>query len=196
MPADPDRIKDLFLASINLPVAARSGFLADACKGDPELQAAVERLLAAHNSPDSRIDLEAIEPPRGNSTGLYDPDGATKDLKSGADERPGPHDTPKPLLAGRYSLVKPIGEGGMGSVWMAQQIEPIKRTVAVKLIKPGMDSRQVLARFAAERQALAIMDHPNIAKVFSMQHQPGWPPSSSWSWWREPLSRNSATGSD
>src|SRR5262249_36588810 len=58
-----------------------------------------------------------------------------------------------------------IGEGGMGTVWMAQQTEPVKRLVAIKLIKPGMDSRQVLARFEAERQALALMDHPNIAKV-------------------------------
>src|SRR6202012_1932594 len=69
------------------------------------------------------------------------------------------------VLAGRYTLLEEIGEGGMGSVWMARQTEPIKRTVAVKLIKPGMDSKAVLARFDAERQALALMDHPNIAKV-------------------------------
>src|SRR5262245_19234415 len=69
------------------------------------------------------------------------------------------------VLAGRYKLLEPIGEGGMGTVWMAQQQEPVKRLVAVKLIKAGMDSRQVIARFEAERQALALMDHPNIAKV-------------------------------
>ena len=69
------------------------------------------------------------------------------------------------MLAGRYKLLEPIGEGGMGTVWMAEQTEPVRRLVAVKLIKPGMDSRQVLARFEAERQALALMDHPNIAKV-------------------------------
>src|SRR5262249_14986137 len=62
-------------------------------------------------------------------------------------------------------LVQPIGEGGMGSVWLAQQTEPVRRLVALKLIKPGMDSRQVVARFEAERQALALMDHPNIARV-------------------------------
>src|SRR4029453_10708527 len=62
-------------------------------------------------------------------------------------------------------LVEPIGEGGMGRVWMAQQTEPVKRVVAVKLIKAGMDSNQVVARFEAERQALALMDHPNIARV-------------------------------
>src|SRR5262249_42220142 len=65
---------------------------------------------------------------------------------------------------GPYRLVQPLGEGGMGSVWMAEQREPVRRQVALKLIKPGMDSRQVLARFEAERQALALMDHPHIAR--------------------------------
>src|SRR5262249_33714262 len=69
------------------------------------------------------------------------------------------------VLAGRYKLLELVGEGGMGTVWMAQQTEPVKRLVAVKLIKAGMDSKQVLTRFEAERQALALMDHPNIAKV-------------------------------
>jgi serine/threonine protein kinase/Tfp pilus assembly protein PilF len=68
-------------------------------------------------------------------------------------------------VIGSYKLIEQIGEGGMGRVWMAQQIEPVKRLVAVKLIKAGMDSRQVIARFEAERQALALMDHPNIARV-------------------------------
>src|SRR5689334_15561003 len=67
---------------------------------------------------------------------------------------------------GRYKLMQQIGEGGMGSVWVAEQMEPVRRQVAIKLIKLGMDSDQVLARFEAERQALALMDHPNIAKVF------------------------------
>ena len=69
-------------------------------------------------------------------------------------------------LAGKYRLLQRIGEGGMGSIWVAQQSEPVKRQVAIKLIKAGLDSKQVLARFDAERQALAMMDHPNIAKVF------------------------------
>jgi serine/threonine protein kinase len=69
-------------------------------------------------------------------------------------------------LGGRYKLLENIGEGGMGSVWVAEQQQPVKRRVAIKLIKAGMDSKQVLARFEAERQALAVMDHPNIAKVF------------------------------
>src|SRR5437773_3967196 len=68
-------------------------------------------------------------------------------------------------MMGPYKLIQQIGEGGMGAVWMAQQTEPVKRLVAVKLIKTGMDSRQVIARFEAERQALALMDHPHIARV-------------------------------
>src|SRR5206468_3881787 len=68
-------------------------------------------------------------------------------------------------VIGPYKLIEIIGEGGMGTVWLAQQSEPVKRLVAVKLIKPGMDSRQVLVRFEAERQALALMDHPHIARV-------------------------------
>jgi serine/threonine protein kinase len=68
-------------------------------------------------------------------------------------------------MIGRYKLLQPIGEGGFGSVWMAEQHEPVKRRVALKIIKLGMDTRQVIARFEAERQALAMMDHPNIAKV-------------------------------
>src|SRR5205085_8997873 len=69
------------------------------------------------------------------------------------------------LIAGRYLLKQKLGEGGMGEVWVAKQTEPVKRNVALKLIKTGMDSRAVLARFEAERQALALMDHPHIARV-------------------------------
>jgi serine/threonine protein kinase/WD40 repeat protein len=79
---------------------------------------------------------------------------------------PTPEPAPGTLIAGRYKLLERIGEGGMGEVWMAEQREPIQRKVALKIIKAGMDTRQVVARFEAERQALALMDHPNIAKVF------------------------------
>ena len=72
------------------------------------------------------------------------------------------------IIAGKYKLLEAIGEGGMGAVWMAQQIEPVKRLVALKLIKAGMDSKTVIARFDAERQALSMMDHPNIARVFDV----------------------------
>ena len=68
-------------------------------------------------------------------------------------------------IGDRYRLLEEIGEGGMGDVWVAEQLQPVRRRVAIKLIKPGMDSRQVLSRFELERQALALMDHPNIAKV-------------------------------
>src|SRR5919201_1405693 len=69
-------------------------------------------------------------------------------------------------LIGPYRLVRQIGEGGMGVVYRAQQLQPIRRDVALKIIKPGMDTKQVIARFETERQALAVMDHPNIARVF------------------------------
>ncbi len=157
MPADPNRLKDLFLAAAALPIADRPAFLAEACNGDSDLLAAAERLLAAHVAPDSRID-----PDRASSSDLVATCASFAPGNTGDSRRP---EAPGLVLASRYKLVEPIGEGGMGTVWMAQQVEPIKRVVAVKLIKAGMDSRAVLARFEAERQALALMDHPNIAKV-------------------------------
>ncbi len=167
MPADPNRAKDLFLAATDLPAAERPAFLAGSCAGDLDLLASVERLLAAHDAPDSRIDRGAAEPDDLRATGTISDTGrgaALNGLTAGTDDRRR-RDAPGTVLGGRYKLVEPIGEGGMGSVWMAQQTEPVRRTVAVKLIKAGMDSRAVLARFDAERQALALMDHPNIAKV-------------------------------
>jgi serine/threonine protein kinase len=153
MPADPSRVKDLFLAAAELPAADRPAFLAKECEGDAELLAAVERLLAAHAAPDSRIDRPAGDPGTASAGGQRS---AAADCPAAAAGL---------VLAGRYKLVERIGEGGMGEVWMAQQVEPVKRAVAVKLIKAGMDSKAVLARFEAERQALALMDHPHIAKV-------------------------------
>src|SRR5205814_1441924 len=79
---------------------------------------------------------------------------------------PGPSAAGAGSTVGPYKLLQRIGEGGMGTVWMAEQEQPVRRRVALKLIKPGMDSARVLARFEQERQALALMDHPNIAKVF------------------------------
>src|SRR5262249_40543157 len=86
------------------------------------------------------------------------PVGVASTIDAPASESPG-------TVIGPYKLLEQIGEGGMGIVWMAQQAEPVRRLVAAKLIKAGMDSKQVIARFEAERQALALMDHPNIARV-------------------------------
>jgi WD40 repeat protein/serine/threonine protein kinase len=156
MPAvDPNRVRDLFLAAADLPVAGQNDFLAGQCGKDTNLLAAVERLLAAHAEPASILDPSTTQfVERADNLSLTESFEAIPDR---ADQ-----DT---VLAGRYKLVELIGEGGMGSVWSARQTEPIKRMVAVKLIKPGMDSKAVLARFEAERQALSLMDHPNIARV-------------------------------
>jgi serine/threonine protein kinase/Flp pilus assembly protein TadD len=123
----------------------RREYVHQACGGDEARIAQVEALLAAADAPDSLLDHPAAATP---ATTIEPP----------ATECPG-------TVIGPYKLIEPIGEGGMGSVWMAQQTQPVKRLVAVKLIKAGMDSRQVIARFEAERQALALMDHPNIARV-------------------------------
>ncbi|WP_435019984.1 WD40 repeat domain-containing serine/threonine protein kinase [Tundrisphaera sp. TA3] len=126
----------------------REAFLDRACRGDATLRDAVDRLLAAH------ADLGDF----------LDPVAPTEDASAGAAGTPGLG--PGALLAGRYELIEVIGEGGMGAVWSARQVEPVRRVVAVKLIRAGMDGRRVLARFEAERQALALMDHSHIARVF------------------------------
>jgi eukaryotic-like serine/threonine-protein kinase len=136
----------------------RAAYLDEACGGDAALRDRVEALLRAHEQ------LGGFLEPRvttGSETASLAATPANP--MTGA------------VIAGRYKLIEEIGEGGMGTVWMAQQTEPVKRGVAVKLIKPGMDSKQVLARFEAERQALALMDHPNIAKVLGggMTGEPG-----------------------
>ncbi|MGA2254696.1 MAG: serine/threonine-protein kinase, partial [Thermoguttaceae bacterium] len=114
----------------------------------------------------------------GDAAGLANPAGILRGQVRDADGEPAvgtstaaktvayvPSEQPGTIIAGRYKLLEAIGEGGMGSVWVAEQMQPVRRKVALKLIKPGMDSKSVLARFEAERQALAVMDHPNIAKV-------------------------------
>ncbi len=121
---------------------ARAAFLERVCPDRLQRQRVAERLAAV--APSHPIDLA--------NTGAYEP--ATGNVSASVGDRIGP-----------YKLLESIGEGGMGSVYMALQSVPVKRTVAVKVIKAGMDSRAVLARFEAERQAIAMMDHPNIAKV-------------------------------
>jgi eukaryotic-like serine/threonine-protein kinase len=120
--------------------AEREAYLASACSGDAELRAAVDSLLAAAVHADERLPQTLVPPP--------EPLG----------EAPG-------KTIGRYKLVEQIGEGAFGVVFIAEQREPVKRRVALKVIKAGMDTREVVGRFEAERQALALMDHPNIAKV-------------------------------
>jgi eukaryotic-like serine/threonine-protein kinase len=135
----------IFLKALNKPSPdERAAFLDQACGGNDELRRSVELLLRAHD----RAGGFLADSPA--------PAGATVDLP--ITELPG-------TVIGPYKLIEQIGEGGMGTVWMAQQTEPVKRLVALKLIKAGMDSKQVVARFEAERQALALMDHPNIARV-------------------------------
>ncbi len=138
-------IDSIFLAAVEMPNhAARSEYLDRVCSGDAELRRRVERLLAAQSKVGSFLDDPAPE--------LH----ATRDQP--ALENAG-------TQIGPYKLLQQIGEGGFGVVFMAEQQHPVRRTVALKIIKPGMDTRQVIARFESERQALAIMDHPNIAKV-------------------------------
>jgi tetratricopeptide (TPR) repeat protein len=132
--------ESLFADALEKPPQERAAFLDAACAGDPILRKNVESLLSAYDAG------QFLERP------------AASAAEPTIAEQPG-------TVLGPYKLVEQIGEGGMGTVWMAQQIEPVKRLVALKVIKPGMDSKQVLARFEAERQALALMDHPNIARV-------------------------------
>jgi eukaryotic-like serine/threonine-protein kinase len=130
--------------------AERAAYLDEACAGNPRLRADVEALLRAHATDPGFLERPAVTVVLSSAGEPPEP---------AAPERPGVE------LAGRYKLLERIGDGGMGSVWVAEQSQPVRRRVAVKLVKPGMDSRQVVARFEAERQALALMDHPNITKV-------------------------------
>jgi eukaryotic-like serine/threonine-protein kinase len=140
------RAEQLFAQALEFPVQERAAFLTGACGSDHALRERVEKLLAAHEAaarflPD---DSDEVAPTVLATTTLSEGPGA---------------------IIGRYKLLEKIGEGGFGAVYVAEQREPVKRRVALKIIKLGMDTRQVVARFEAERQALALMDHPNIAKV-------------------------------
>jgi serine/threonine protein kinase/tetratricopeptide (TPR) repeat protein len=146
MNADPRSAKAIFLEAVERHAPEQwARFLDEACAGQPELRQRVEVLLQAHQEAGTSGPQPSLE------------DAAPRD-GAGAAEGPG-------TRIGPYKLLERIGEGGMGEVWMAEQTEPVRRRVALKVIKAGMDSAQVVARFEAERQALALMDHPNIAKV-------------------------------
>jgi eukaryotic-like serine/threonine-protein kinase len=164
----------LFHEALAQPPAERATFLDQACAGQPQLRAAVEALLAAHGASGSLLDRPRElaqtgdsdpDEPKSGATGqsTLEPDGAPPHPARTTDYRPDLE--PGLVIAGRYTLQQKLGEGGMGEVWVAKQTEPVKRQVALKLIKTGMDSKSVLARFEQERQALALMDHPNIAHV-------------------------------
>ena len=147
MTASPPDNEAIFHAARDIPDPdRRRGYVREACGGDETLIAHVEALLAAADAPDRLLDRS----PAGDAA-------ATTDQPT--TEGPG-------IVIGPYKPLEQIGEGGFGVVFMAEQTGPVRRKVALKILKPGMDSRQVVARFEAERQALAIMDHPNIAKVF------------------------------
>jgi serine/threonine protein kinase/tetratricopeptide (TPR) repeat protein len=137
---DPKRI---FLEALDCPSPeALAHFLDQACGGNGTVRARVDELLVAHQQAGSFLNCSDAQP----NTTPHVTDGAGS-------------------VIGPYKLVAQIGEGGMGIVFIAEQTEPVQRTVALKIIKPGMDSRQVISRFAAERDTLALMDHPNIARV-------------------------------
>ena len=135
----------IFNAAAKLPPAERAAFLDQACGANQQLRSEVESLLRAH---DASGNFLQDDPARGAATDRYEP----------IAERPG-------TVIGPYKLMEQIGEGGFGLVFVAEQLQPVRRKVALKIIKPGMDTRDVIARFEAERQALALMEHPNIAKV-------------------------------
>jgi serine/threonine protein kinase/Flp pilus assembly protein TadD len=157
MPADPQRIQAAFLAAIEAAdPAGRAALLDRECGDDAEVRRRVEELLRAHDQPGSFLDHPAA--PEATS------DHVAPGRWLGQADTPPPSEGPGSRI-GPYKLLQQVGEGGMGAVYMAEQEQPVRRKVALKIIKPGMDSGQVIARFEAERQALALMDHQNIARV-------------------------------
>jgi serine/threonine protein kinase/tetratricopeptide (TPR) repeat protein len=143
----PDRELAVFSDARRLPSGERAAFLDKACVGDAALRRRVEELLLASDEAGNFLESPAAVAPGGT---IREP--------AMPAEKPGDK-------IGRYKLLQQIGEGGCGVVYMAEQEEPVRRRVALKVIKLGMDTQQVIARFEAERQALALMDHANIAKV-------------------------------
>jgi len=144
------REESLFADALARPEAERAGFLHEQCRDDPALLARVVALLARHDASGDFLEQDA---------------GLSLVQELDAELRLGRQEDLTGTTIGAYRVVERLGEGGVGVVYRAEQLQPIRRQVALKVIKPGMDTREVLARFAAERHALALMDHPGIARV-------------------------------
>src|SRR5579863_2012542 len=167
-------IEALFHRAVECQPEQLSRLLDEGCHGDPELRREVESLLSIRGSEQLIRAAVGIEMAwagmsgQQSETNAGDPGAgnllATRTIAAG--------ETVTGTVIGLYRLLQPIGQGGMGEVWLAEQKEPIRRRVAIKLIKTGMDTREVVARFESERQALALMDHPAIAKVFDAGSTP------------------------
>jgi serine/threonine protein kinase len=161
--ARTQRAEDVFYAALDVKnTDERRLFLDGACAGDSDLRVAVEKMLGSQSDVENFFleSLPALKPSAETCQLLA----STGDFgKHDGDQPPGDEDLGKRI--GPYKLLQKIGEGGCGSVYMAEQEVPVRRRVALKVIKLGMDTRSVIARFEAERQALAMMDHPNIARV-------------------------------
>ena len=144
------KVKDLFADALERPAEQREAFLEAACHGDAMLLELVQAMLRAHDQAGAFLSSPT------------QPDVPFPDTRTAKNNKPaeGPG-----TVIGNYKLLQEIGHGGFGVVYMAEQEKPVRRKVALKIIKLGMDTKQVIARFEAERQALAMMDHPNIAKV-------------------------------
>ncbi|MBI4657711.1 MAG: serine/threonine protein kinase [Verrucomicrobia bacterium] len=151
------RERDIFLEALEkTDPSERAAFLANACGGDHALSRQVEALLREQAAMGAFLETPAVSGAQAVSPAAAEPTGTVPCLS--LTEKPGDR-------IGRYKLLQKIGEGGCGVVYMADQEEPVRRRVALKIIKLGMDTKSVIARFEAERQALALMDHSNIAKV-------------------------------
>src|SRR5271165_1184527 len=149
MSESSDREERIFADALAIPMEERRRFVDEACEGDDDLRKRLEALLQAHESAGGFMGA----PPTGAAGAIRTASSAPVRTEAAGD------------LIGRYKLLQRLGEGGCGVVWMAEQQEPVRRRVALKIIKLGVDTKEVIARFEAERQALAMMDHPNIAKI-------------------------------
>ena len=157
----------MFRAACEMAPDARATFLKDACAGDTELRAQVEALLAQDEQHPSFLEHPAKHEDQGRSGQETEAVRTDRDVPASTKRSHAKRATitGHPERVGPYKILQEVGEGGMGVVYLAEQTEPIRRRVALKLIKLGMDTKQVIARFEIERQALALMNHPNVAKV-------------------------------